>query len=242
MIFEAVRVGSLGMGWWSDVLADAITRSGTLQIVSCYTRSERKRLAFAAKYGCLAAPSYEAMLDDRRIEAVINTTPNNVHLDTTRAAAEAGKHVFLDKPIANTIADARALTGACRKAGVLLALGYQRRREALTGQQFIHMRELPASERRDWKADQDAHYAQAAAALEAWERARLAFEADHAAWAAAQEGNAPEPVFDTPRPPDPQRSAPPEWLDERLQQLGRWDGSIVNVSTSASSDGSAPRP
>ncbi len=42
---------------------------------------------------------------------------------------EPGKHVFLDKPIANTIADARALTHACRDAGVVLALGYQRRKE-----------------------------------------------------------------------------------------------------------------
>ncbi|HLB15730.1 MAG TPA: Gfo/Idh/MocA family oxidoreductase, partial [Burkholderiales bacterium] len=46
------------------------------------------------------------------------------------AAAAAGKHVFLDKPIANTIADARAITAACRKTGVVLALGYQRRRES----------------------------------------------------------------------------------------------------------------
>ena len=130
MVPDPVRVGCLGMGWVSDVLADAITRSGALQIVSCYTRSEEKRRAFAAKYGCRAAPSYEALLEDRGIEAVINTTPNSVHLETTRAAAEAGKHVFLDKPIANTIADARALTEACRNAGVLLALGYQRRREA----------------------------------------------------------------------------------------------------------------
>ena len=53
-----------------------------------------------------------------------------MHLETTRAAAEAGKHVFLDKPIANTVADARALTAACRKAKVVLALGYQRRRES----------------------------------------------------------------------------------------------------------------
>jgi predicted dehydrogenase len=117
------------MGWWSDVLADAITRSGRLQIVSCFTRSDDKRRAFAANYGCEAASSYEAMLADRRIEAIVNTTPNNAHLETTRAAAEAGKHVFLDKPIANTIADARALTAACRRAGVVLALGYQRRRE-----------------------------------------------------------------------------------------------------------------
>jgi predicted dehydrogenase len=125
-----VRVGCVGMGWWSDVLADAITRSGRLEIVSCYTRSEQKRHAFAAKYKCEAAPRYEAMLEDSRIEAVINTTPNNAHLETTRAAAEAGKHVFLDKPIANTVAEARALTDACRRAGVVLALGYQRRRES----------------------------------------------------------------------------------------------------------------
>lgn len=118
------------MGWWSDVLADAIRRSGKLEIVSCYTRSEDKRRAFAAKYGCTPAPSFEAMLEDRSVEAIINTTPNNIHRETTCAAARAGKHVFLDKPIANTIADARALTRACREAGVVLALGYQRRRES----------------------------------------------------------------------------------------------------------------
>ena len=70
------------------------------------------------------------MLADREIEAIINTTPNDVHLATTSAAAAAGKHVFLDKPIANTVADGRAITQVCRKAGVLLALGYQRRRES----------------------------------------------------------------------------------------------------------------
>jgi predicted dehydrogenase len=112
------------------VLADAIQHSGKLKIVSCYTRSEHKRNAFAAKYGCRSASSLDVLLEDRGIEAVINTTPNNVHLETTRAAARAGKHVFLDKPIANTIADARALTKACRDAGVVLALGYQRRKES----------------------------------------------------------------------------------------------------------------
>jgi predicted dehydrogenase len=130
MAYEPVRVGCLGMGWWSDVLADAIKRSGKLEIISCYTRSLEKRQAFASKYGCRAAESYEAMLADPSLEAVINTTPNNVHAETTAAAARAGRHVFLDKPIANTIADARALTSACRDAGVVLALGYQRRKES----------------------------------------------------------------------------------------------------------------
>ena len=118
------------MGWWSDVLADAMQRSGKFEIVACFTRSEDKRAKFAAKYGCRIAPSYEAMLADGDIEAIVNTTPNDVHLATTSAAAAAGKHVFLDKPIANTIADARAITKACRDAKVILALGYQRRRES----------------------------------------------------------------------------------------------------------------
>jgi predicted dehydrogenase len=118
------------MGWWSDVLADAMKRSGKLKIVACYTRSEQKRQAFAAKYECRPARSYEALLEDSAVEAIINTTPNNVHAETTQAAARAGRHVFLDKPIANTVADARALTRACREAGVVLALGYQRRKES----------------------------------------------------------------------------------------------------------------
>jgi predicted dehydrogenase len=127
---EPLRVASLGMGWWSDVLADAITRSGRLKIVACHSRSEQKRAAFAAKYGCRASSSYEAVLADKDVEAIINTTPNGVHLETTRAAADAGKHVFLDKPIANTVSDGRKITEICRKAGVVLALGYQRRRES----------------------------------------------------------------------------------------------------------------
>src|SRR5499426_148561 len=125
-----MKVACIGMGWWSDVLADAIKRSGKLSIAGCYSRSADKRDKFAAKYGCRAYPSYEALLADRSIEAVVNTTPNASHLEPTRAAAEAGKHVFLDKPIANTVADARAITQVCSKAKVVLALGYQRRRES----------------------------------------------------------------------------------------------------------------
>ena len=125
-----MKVGCLGMGWWSDVLADAMQRSGKFKIVACFSRSAEKREAFAKKYSCRAARSYEEILEDKSIEAIINTTPNSVHRETTVAAARAGKHTFLDKPIANTIADARALTEACRKAKVVLALGYQRRRES----------------------------------------------------------------------------------------------------------------
>ena len=125
-----MNVACLGIGWWSDVLADAVKRSGKLNIVSCFSRSQEKREAFAKKHGCRAARSYDEILEDRSIEAVINTTPNSVHRETTIAAANAGKHTFLDKPIANNISDARVITEACRKAKVVLALGYQRRRES----------------------------------------------------------------------------------------------------------------
>jgi predicted dehydrogenase len=127
---DPLRVACIGMGWWSDVLADAIKRSDKIAIAACYTRSQDKRQAFAKKYGCRPAASYDELLADRSIEAIINTTPNDVHLATTRAAAAAGKHVFLDKPIANSVSDGRAITDCCRQAGVVLALGYQRRRES----------------------------------------------------------------------------------------------------------------
>jgi predicted dehydrogenase len=130
MANEPLRVACIGMGWWSDVLADAMTRSNRIEIAACYTRSADRRAAFAAKYKCRPAASYDEVLADPAIDAVINTTPNDVHLETTRAAAAARKHVFLDKPIANTVTEGRAISEVCRKAGVVLALGYQRRRES----------------------------------------------------------------------------------------------------------------
>ncbi len=129
MTVKPVRVAVLGMGWWSDVLADAAKRGNSVEIVSCFTRSKDKRDAFAAKYGCASAESYEDILKDPSIEAIINTTPNGVHLETTAQAASAGKHVFLDKPIANTVAEGFAIAEVCKKHGVILSLGYQRRRE-----------------------------------------------------------------------------------------------------------------
>ena len=59
-----LRVACLGMGWWSDVLADAMQRTNKIKIVSNFTRSEDKRQAFADKYGCTPANSYEDVLKD----------------------------------------------------------------------------------------------------------------------------------------------------------------------------------
>lgn len=129
MSSDTIRVASLGVGWWSDVLADAVGRANGIEVVSVFTRTEDKRKAFAEKYGCVPAESYEAILADDSIHGIINTTPNNIHLETTRQAAEAGKHVFLDKPIANTVGEGMEIAKICRDANVKLSIGFQRRRE-----------------------------------------------------------------------------------------------------------------
>ena len=123
-----VKVASVGIGWWSDVLAQAAVQSGVLEIVVAASRSADKRAAFATKYRCREAGSYEAVLGDPEVEAVLLTTPHTVHAEQVVAAAEAGKHVFVEKPFALTVADARRATEACRRAGVVLAVGHQRRR------------------------------------------------------------------------------------------------------------------
>src|SRR3954468_3921756 len=73
---DQVKVGCIGIGWWSDVLADAMERWGKFPLAACYSRSVEKRQRFATKYGCRAASSYDEVLGDRTIEAIINPTPN----------------------------------------------------------------------------------------------------------------------------------------------------------------------
>jgi predicted dehydrogenase len=97
--------------------------------VACTSRSPDHRAIFAHKYGCRDVPTLDAVLNDPEIEGVVITTPHSVHAEQIVAAAGAGKHVFVDKPFTLTVADARRATEVCRKAGVVLAVGHQRRRQ-----------------------------------------------------------------------------------------------------------------
>tara|TARA_R110002110_G_scaffold2756_5_gene13424 strand:- start:36235 stop:37242 length:1008 start_codon:yes stop_codon:yes gene_type:complete len=123
-----MRVGIVGIGWWSDVLAGVIAKTDKLELGACYTRSEEKAATFAAKFDCEAMPSYEAMLALDDLDGVILTTPNSAHRPGTEAAAAAGKHVFVEKPVSNSIADGRAMIAACEAAGTVLAVGHSYRR------------------------------------------------------------------------------------------------------------------
>ena len=128
-----LRAASIGMGWWSDELADAAQgKSDAIRIVTCFTRSEERRAAFAAKYGTAQHDSYEAVLADEAVDAVILTTPHSIHAEQAIAAAAAGKHVFCEKPFTLTRASAQAAVDACAEAGVVLAIGQNRRWHSAT--------------------------------------------------------------------------------------------------------------
>src|SRR5574341_281568 len=126
---EPVRVAAVGIGWWSGVLADAIPKGTNLRLVTCATRSVEKRAAFAEKYRCRQAESFETVLKDPEVEAVLLTTPPTLHGQQVMAAAEAGKHVFVEKPFTLTVAEGRRATETGRRAGVGLSVGHGRRRQ-----------------------------------------------------------------------------------------------------------------
>ncbi len=123
-----LRAASIGLGWWSDELAAAIQgKSGKIRIASCYSRSPDKRAAFAEKFSTRQHDSFDAVLADGDIDAVVLTTPHSLHADHVCQAAAAGKHVFVEKPFALTAPSAREAADACARAQVTLAVGHNRR-------------------------------------------------------------------------------------------------------------------
>ena len=82
---------------------------------------------FAHEMNLTIGTSYEDVLADKSIDAVVLATPHTRHRQQVEAAAAVGKHVFCEKPFALTVADAKAAIAACRKAGVALGVGHNRR-------------------------------------------------------------------------------------------------------------------
>jgi predicted dehydrogenase len=119
------KIAIVGTGFWGAKLAEAVGRS-SLELAACYSRDEGRRAEFAARFGCEAATSYEAALDAG--DAVLLATPNDDHEEQALVAAEHGKHVLVEKPIATTIAAGERMRDACAAAGVALLVGHELRR------------------------------------------------------------------------------------------------------------------
>ena len=126
---ESVRLGVIGLGWFGGVLTESARSTGAVDIVSCFARSEDSRNAFAEKHGCRAASSLDEMLADSEIEGVLVVTPHSTHAEIVEAVASAGKHVFVEKPLALSVAEARRCIAATDRAGVTLQVGFNRRRQ-----------------------------------------------------------------------------------------------------------------
>jgi UDP-N-acetyl-2-amino-2-deoxyglucuronate dehydrogenase len=127
-VSEKVRLASVGLGWWGHVLADAVNRSETAEIVTCFARTEATRQVFAEKYGCRAAGSLEEILKDTEVQGLLSATPHSHHPKLIELAASAGKHIFVEKPLTLTVVEAKKAIEAAQKAGIVLQVGHHRRR------------------------------------------------------------------------------------------------------------------
>lgn len=102
-------------------LIPALRRSQTGTAVAIASRDGARAREMAAKFDIPRAHgSYETLLADPDVDAVYNPLPNSLHLEWTVRAAEAGKHILCEKPLALNAAQAQAMVDACRRAGVLL--------------------------------------------------------------------------------------------------------------------------
>ncbi len=120
---DPLRVGVVGLGRWGNTLSSYIIRTPGMKIATCFTRTPEKRRAFSEKFSCGEETSYEAVIERPDVDAVVIAAPNNKHAELAMAAAAQGKHVFVDKPIAASIPDAKKMIRACEEAGVTLAVG-----------------------------------------------------------------------------------------------------------------------
>src|SRR4030095_254878 len=117
------------MGWWGRTLVESVqTDSDKMRFVAGATRTvSPEGKTFAAAQKLRLHDSYEAVLADPQVNAVVLATPHSMHAEQVIAAAKAGKHVFCEKPFALSKAHAEAAVAPTTKAGVALGLGYNRR-------------------------------------------------------------------------------------------------------------------
>lgn len=122
-------VAVVGMGWWGKTLVNLISKSSKLRVVKGMKRDPASEAAFAREHGFEIVADYSAVLKDPQVKAVILCTPHTTHVEQVIAAANAGKHVFCEKPLALTRADAARALAAINANKLQIAIGHERRFE-----------------------------------------------------------------------------------------------------------------
>ncbi|CAN5562147.1 Gfo/Idh/MocA family oxidoreductase [soil metagenome] len=118
---ENVRIGIVGSRFIADIHAKSFERVPNAEVVAVASPTEEHARSFADRHGVKRALTrYEDLLNIDEIDVVSIALPNDLHAEVTIAAANAGKHVICEKPLAVTLDEADAMIAACQKAGVQL--------------------------------------------------------------------------------------------------------------------------
>jgi 1,5-anhydro-D-fructose reductase (1,5-anhydro-D-mannitol-forming) len=124
--------GVIGIGTLADTaIAPAITWQRDSELVAVTSRSGERAERFARRHGALRTHGdLDALLADEAVDVVYIATPNALHAEQALAALHAGKHVLVDKPMALSVADGRAMVDTAEAAGLALGVGFQLRHKA----------------------------------------------------------------------------------------------------------------
>jgi predicted dehydrogenase len=123
-----IQAALIGLGWWGKNIAKAVQGQSTLLTFTRAVSMEAERDGpFAAAHGMQLTARFDDALADPSVQAVVLATPHSLHADQIVAAAQAGKHVFCEKPLALNHADARRAIEACTSRGLALGVGQNKR-------------------------------------------------------------------------------------------------------------------
>lgn len=122
-----VRAAIVGLGWWGRNLVDAVQHSEVIRFTTAHTRTAATVSDFCRERGLRWTDNLDSILHDPAIDAVVFATPHSLHAEQIRRAAVAGKAVFVEKPFTLSVTDAKAAIDAADKAGIVLAVGFNRR-------------------------------------------------------------------------------------------------------------------
>ncbi|MCB1062021.1 MAG: Gfo/Idh/MocA family oxidoreductase [Verrucomicrobiae bacterium] len=124
---KQVKIGVIGLGWFGEKHCEVLSGIPQVELVAGCTRNESRLNEVGDRFGINAEnryTDYRAMLTDPEIEAVSITTMWDQHAEPTIAALEAGKHVFLEKPMASTVEDCDAIVAAAKAATGSFMVGH----------------------------------------------------------------------------------------------------------------------
>jgi predicted dehydrogenase len=122
-----IRAAIVGLGWWGQNLVNSVRGSDQIRFTTAHTRTEMTAASFCREAGLRWVGSLDEILMDPAIDAVVFATPHSQHAIQIIRAAGAGKHVFVEKPFTLTIGDAIRANAAAEAAGIVLAVGFNRR-------------------------------------------------------------------------------------------------------------------